>query len=209
MKSAKEYRVAAQERCSKYTKTLIFIALVTLVVSLVLGYTVTEEVNVDGVIVYQSTQPLAFLAVLVSGPLSIGWASVSRIVYNGGELSFGNIFDGFKKKYFKHAWAYVLQSIYLILWGIISLGIVSIVKSFSYSMTYYILEENPELSVNEAITQSRKMMKGKKWKLFCLSLSYFGWILLSVLTLGILFLWVGPRIEQAFYSFYLDCKSEN
>ena len=44
-----------------------------------------------------------------------------------------------------------------------------------------ILEENPELSSNEEITQSRKMMKGKKWKLFCLSLSYFGWILLSIL----------------------------
>ena len=209
MKSAKEYRVAAQERCSKYTKTLIFIALVTLVIGLVLGYTITEEVNVDGVVLYQSRQPLAFLAIFLSGPLSVGWASVSRIVYNEGELSFGNIFDGFKKKYFKHAWAYVLQSIYLALWAIISLGIVAIVKSFSYSMTYYILEENPELSVNEAITQSRKMMKGRKWKLFCLSLSYIGWGFLCVLTLGILSLWVIPRMEQAVYSFYQDCKSEN
>lgn len=209
MKSAKEYRIAAKERCSQYTKTLIFIALVTFLVGLVISYTVTEEVNVDGVIVYQSQQPLAFLAIFLTGPLSIGWASVSRIVYNNGELKFANIFDGFKKHYFKHAWAYVLQSIYLILWGIISLGIVTIVKSFSYSMTYYILEENPELSVNEAITQSRKMMKGKKWKLFCLAFSYIGWGFLCVLTLGILSLWVNPRIEQAFYAFYLDCKSEN
>jgi uncharacterized membrane protein len=209
MKSAKQYRIEAQSNCSRYTKTLIFIALITLVISLVLGFTIQEEMNVDGVIVYVSRQPLAFLSILVTGPLAVGWASVSKTVYNQGDLSVGDVFNGFKKNYFKNAWAYILQSIYLALWAIISLGIVAVVKSFSYSMTYYILEENPELSANEAITQSRKMMKGRKWKLFCLSLSYFGWILLSVLTLGILFLWVGPRMEQAFYSFYLDCKSEN
>lgn len=208
MKSAKEYRIEAKSNCSKYTKTLILIALITIVINLVIGYTIREEVNVDGVVMYVSRQPLAFLAILITGPLSVGWASVSKAVYNQGDLSVGNIFHGFKKNYFKNAWAYVLQSIYLVLWAIISFGIVAIVKSLSYSMTYYILEDNPELSANEAITESRKMMKGKKWKLFCLALSYFGWALLSALTLGILFLWVGPRIEQAFYSFYLDCKAE-
>jgi uncharacterized membrane protein len=47
-------------------------------------------------------------------------------------------------------------------------------------------------------------MKGHKWDYFCLLLSYFGWIFLSVLTCGILFIWVLPRINQASYLFYLD-----
>ena len=84
----------------------------------------------------------------------------------------------------------------------------AIIKSLAYSMTYFILDDNPSFSVKEAITESRRIMDGHKGELLCLMLSYFGWILLSVLTLGVLSLWVTPRIQQATYLFYLDCKDK-
>jgi uncharacterized membrane protein len=68
----------------------------------------------------------------------------------------------------------------------------------------YIANDNPNLSANECITRSKELMQGNKFKLFKLLLSYFGWILLCGLTLGILSLWVIPRINQAIYLFYLD-----
>jgi uncharacterized membrane protein len=206
MKKAKDYRVAAQENCSKYTKTLIIITIITIIINLVINYTVKEKVDFEGYTFELTKQPLSFLALLISGPLSVGWASVCKKVHNKGALNVGDIFNGFTKKYFRNAWAYIIQSVYLVLWGIISFGIVSIVKSFSYAITYYILEDDPSISANEAITLSRRMMDGKKWRLFCLLISYLGWMILCALTLGILSLWVVPRIEQAMYSFYIDCK---
>ena len=52
-------------------------------------------------------------------------------------------------------------------------------------MTYYISHDNPQMKANDAIELSMKMMKGKKGKLFLLDLSFIGWFLLCILTLGI------------------------
>ena len=45
-------------------------------------------------------------------------------------------------------------------------------------MTPYVLMEHPEYSANEAITESRRLMDGRKWNLFCLTFSFIGWRLL-------------------------------
>lgn len=206
-KRASEYRLEAKTNCEEYKGVLIIIALITLIVNFVIGFTINEKVVVNGIELIESKQPLSFLALFLSGQLAIGWAAVSKNVYTNSELKVGTLFKGFKSNYFKWSWAHLLQSIYLVLWGIITLGIMAIVKSLSYSMTYYILEEHPDWSVNDAITESRKMMNGHKWKLFCLLLSYLGWLILSALTFGILSLWITPRIEQAKYLFYKDIKN--
>ena len=71
-------------------------------------------------------------------------------------------------------------------------------------MTPFIMAEHPELTVNEAITASRKMMDGHKLDCFLLGLSFIGWNLLSVLTLGILGLWIVPYQNAAYAAFYRD-----
>ena len=75
-------------------------------------------------------------------------------------------------------------------------------------MTFYILRDRPELSVNQAINLSKDMMYGHKFDLFYLYLSFIGWILLCILTLGIGILWVYPYIEAAQASFYADVKAD-
>jgi len=82
------------------------------------------------------------------------------------------------------------------------------VKAFSYAMTPYILEEHPELSAGEAIDHSRAMMKGHKFDLFWLYLSFIGWILLSIFTLGIGLLWLAPYMQTATAAFYEDVKAD-
>ena len=51
-------------------------------------------------------------------------------------------------------------------------------------------------------------MDGHKGEYLWLILTYIGWGFLCALTLGVLSLWVTPRIQQATYLFYLDCKAE-
>ena len=78
--------------------------------------------------------------------------------------------------------------------------------SYAYSMSYYILKDNPELSANEARKQSIEMMRGNKWRLFCLDFSFIGWSLLSMFTFGILMLWVTPVMQASHAAFYESLK---
>ena len=60
-----------------------------------------------------------------------------------------------------------------------------VIKWFEYRMIPFILAENPTLKANETIQLSRMMMKGHKWECCKLELSFLGWDMLSVLTLGL------------------------
>jgi uncharacterized membrane protein len=73
-----------------------------------------------------------------------------------------------------------LRGLYTFLWTLLFI-IPGVIKAYSYSMTPYILAEHPEMTASEAITESRRIMDGNKWRLFCLSLSFIGWSLLCAL----------------------------
>lgn len=79
-----------------------------------------------------------------------------------------------------------------------------IVASYRYAMTPYLLAEFPDLTVMEAIRESKRLMQGNKWQLFCLQFSFFGWVFLALLTAGIAFLWVEPYMNAANAAFYLQ-----
>lgn len=109
--------------------------------------------------------------------------------------------------YFKHwkttAAASFLQGLYVFLWSLLFI-IPGIVAGYSYAMTNYILAENPELTASEAIEQSKQMMTGNRWRLFCLQFSFIGWSILCALTLGIGNLWLRPYEQAATAAFYRE-----
>ena len=87
------------------------------------------------------------------------------------------------KKTVKACITITLVKIYQYLWYFTIIG--GIIKSFSYALVPYIVTENPDIDANKAITLSRKMMKGYKWKLFTLYLTFIGWDILDIITLGL------------------------
>ena len=91
-----------------------------------------------------------------------------------------------------------LSSLLLIILGIIAF--------LSYSMTFFIIADNPSICSWQAMRKSRKMMRGYKWKLFCLFWRFFAWGVLCVLTLGIGFLWLWPYMQTAMAHFYEDIR---
>ena len=99
------------------------------------------------------------------------------------------------------------MTILTVLWGFLFI-IPGIIKSLSYAMTPFILEENPELTASEAIHRSRMMMHGHKFDLFWLYLGFIGWIILSLLTLGIGFIWLYPYFQASVAGFYEEVKAE-
>ena len=101
----------------------------------------------------------------------------------------------------------LLEYIYLFLWALL-LIIPAFVKSMAYSHTQFVLKDNPELSYNAAIERSMAMMQGHKWEFFCLFLSFIGWILLEIITLGIAAIWVTPYMNATFANYYEELKAE-
>ncbi|MBW9216949.1 DUF975 family protein [Anoxybacillus salavatliensis] len=95
----------------------------------------------------------------------------------------------------------LLFGLFVFLWSLL-LIIPGIIKSLSYSQTFFLLKDHPEYSALQAISESKKRMKGYKGKLFLLYLSFIGWGLLSMLTFGIGFLWLVPYIYTSLAAFY-------
>lgn len=79
-----------------------------------------------------------------------------------------------------------------------------IIAAYRYAMAPYIMAQNPDIGVMDAIGQSKELMRGHKGRLFWLSLTFIGWVLLSVLTFGIGFLWLNPYMEAVQAAFYLE-----
>lgn len=73
-----------------------------------------------------------------------------------------------------------------------------------YSMTFLILNDNENFAVMEAIEASKTMMEGHKVRYFLLNISFIGWDILSLITLGIGYLWLRPYKYAARTSFYVD-----
>lgn len=113
------------------------------------------------------------------------------------------LFSGFKEGFGKNIITNILVSIYTFLWALL-LIIPGIIKLYAYSMTFYIRVQEPLLSSDEAITRSKELTKGHKAGLFFLDLSYIGWYILVVLTIGILSFWVVPRHMTARTLFFDD-----
>ena len=146
------------------------------------------------------------------GTLIIGGAIEWGLVYwfvrfsrEGQPPEFGEAFHGFN--YFGTSLAaYLLMMLYILLWSLL-LIIPGIVFGIAYSQTFYILNDNPDMSAPDAIRQSREMMKGAKAKYFWLMLSFIGWALLGMISLGIAWLWGGPYVLATQAKFYDDLKA--
>lgn len=88
--------------------------------------------------------------------------------------------------------------------GYIVALIYTIVKGYLYSLSYYILRDNENMSGKEIVEESERLMRGNRWRFFWLPITFIGWIILSVFTLYIGMLWVMPYMMVAFVCFYED-----
>lgn len=146
----------------------------------------------------------SIISLIICGPLELGLISCFLKLIREEEFRFENLFDGFKN--FTSAFLLeLIMSIFILLWSLL-LIIPGIIAAYRYSMAFYILDDNPELGAMDALKESKKMMIGYKGKLFLLHLSFIGWTILSVLTLGIGFLWLIPYINTSTANFYENLK---
>lgn len=125
----------------------------------------------------------AVILIIIGGAAKLGYAIFNLKLVDDKEVAFSDLFsqfhrlgDGFCMNF--------LVALYTFLWTLLFI-IPGIIKKYSYAMTPYILAENPQMSASDAITESRRIMDGNKWRLFCLGISFIGWWLLCTLPIMI------------------------
>ena len=141
-------------------------------------------------------------------PLSLGYSVAHKeLLQNGDAAITRNTVRLAFSDYVRNAVSILLVYLYTLLWTLLFI-VPGIIKGLAYSLTPFIVKDNPQLLPNEAINLSMKMMKGHKFDLFYLYLSFIGWIFLAILTLGIGLLWVIPYMQTSMAAFYLDVKND-
>lgn len=88
-------------------------------------------------------------------------------------------------------------------WAVLAALGVNIYVGLGYSMVPYLLADNPGLSASGALSESLRMTRGRRWELFVMQLSFFGWLLLVSVTLMIGAVYVYPYIEGTMAAYYL------
>lgn len=145
---------------------------------------------------------LNFVCLILGGVIQLGYAQYllkqqDREIHNIKDLF--SQFDRFAQGFLQM----LLRNLFTALWSLLFI-IPGIIKSLSYSMTPFLMADNPDLTAREAIKLSMQLMEGHKWELFCLGFSFIGWNLLSALTLGIGSIFLNPYTNAAYAAFYRD-----
>ena len=100
-----------------------------------------------------------------------------------------------------------VKYVFYSLWCLTIVGIA--VKHYSYYLVPYIVAENPDMTARQAITLSRRMMKGHKWECFVFELSFIGWEILGMLTMGVFnVFFTNPYKVAAFTQYYAALRAE-
>ena len=129
-------------------------------------------------------------------PIVLLILSIILMVYGGIGTGAGVIFSsasataGFSGVLIVGLILYICSFIYLV------------VKGYYYSLTYYILYDNPDKTAKEIVEESERLMHGNRWSFFWLGLTFIGWVILSACTLYIGSLWLVPYIIVTTICFY-------
>ena len=208
-----ELRAQARERLEGQWGTFVLMTFLMLVIQTILqipGYigSLLEILSPENVLASLSFSNISNILSLLALPLS--WGLTVSLLRNHREESVDleNLFDGFRGgRYTRVFCALFLVNLFTFLWALL-LIIPGIMKAFSYALTPYIIMDEPELTARQAITRSCEIMQGRRWKLFCLYLSFIGWGILCLLTFGIGFLWLVPYMNASVAAFYEDARAE-
>ncbi len=161
----------------------------------------------EGIIAGVAGSILPFIgAFIVTGPLAVGVAGLFLRQARGEIMQLEGMFDGFKNDFGGNFLLGLMQGIFIFLWSLLFL-IPGIVKTYSYSMCFFIKNDHPEMDWSACLKESMRIMKGHKGELFVLDLSFIGWYIVGSLCCGVGTLWVAPYYEATRAQFYEAVRS--
>ena len=140
------------------------------------------------------------ITIIIGGAMTLGYYQFHQNLVRNQDAEVGTLFVH-KNKLWHGFCLNFWQILYIFLWTLCFI-IPGIIPGLNYSMATYIANDHPEMTAREAIAASKEMMKGHKWNLFCLDISFLGWALLAAFTLGIGSFALAPYYETSKACFY-------
>jgi uncharacterized membrane protein len=150
---------------------------------------------------------LSVLVLVIVPALELGVMRVILNVSRGGNASVKDISFGVSHWGKSVVLNFVIE-LFVSLWSILFI-IPGIVASVAYSMSWFIMADNPGMSVLAAISESKRITKGHKAELFILQLSFIGWFIFGSITLGFGYLYVYPYYFTTYANAYNLLKNNN
>ncbi len=147
------------------------------------------------------------LSWLVCGPFLYGICRAGTKLARGYKVELKDAVSGFQENFTGSLLLGFLVSLFTCLWTLL-LIVPGIVKSYSYAMAHYLRQDDlsKEKDAIEYINESKAMMEGYKWQLFCLDLSFIGWYFVGLLCLGVGIFFVVPYHQTARANFYQELR---
>lgn len=209
MKSSSEYRAMARESLRGVWNESALAVLIIYAIACI--FSVGSVVAPQEILWLQGSLSGVQVAVslLLIVPLGYGFNNAMlSLVRCESHAPTNDMLAYFKRDYSRSVPALVLVALAQLGLGIVTLGIGIFILAYAYAMVPYLLRDYPELTATEALRTSRQMMKGHKWDLFVLDLTFIGWMILCCFTLGIGFIWLQAYMSAAHAHFYEDLKAE-
>ena len=149
---------------------------------------------------------IVFAASFVTSIFSVSYVAYLLEFVRTGTSTFNTIIDCVKKNWLRILLVSILVGVFTFLWSLLFI-IPGIIAALSYSMATYLIVDT-DLDANDAIKESKRMMKGYKWDYFVFGLSFIGWIMLVPLTFGILYIWLLPYMYVSMAIYYEKLKAK-
>lgn len=140
---------------------------------------------------------------IVSGLIGIATAAyfIARVRGNAQPQNLSVAINGISGCFLNSILATLLYELFVFI-GTLLFIVPGILFSYSFSMLYFVMNDHPEYGPLEVLRESRRLMRGHRWQLFCLHFSFIGWGILGALCLGIGALWVSAYSQTASAVFY-------
>ena len=157
-------------------------------------------------VLISAASAISIAHLVLGGVVQLGYSKFLLAQHDGGEYQVKDLFSQFDR-FSVGFLQMLLRNLFVALWSLL-LIVPGIIKSYSYAMTPFILADHPELTANQAIRRSMELMDGHKGELFILGLTFLGWDILNVFTLGIGSFWLNPYMNAAYGAFYRELTAK-
>lgn len=155
--------------------------------------------------IFAVTFVVSIIMFIIGCAVSVGYSQFNIDLIDGCKPKVRTLFSCFSQT--KTAVCANILMALRVFFGMLLFFIPGIIMAYSYSMVSYVMAENPELTAREALKESKRIMKGNKWRLFCLEMSFIGWMFLSLITAGIALVYVVPYQQATLAAFYNEAKA--
>lgn len=142
----------------------------------------------------------------ICGVLSVALNCVfMRHISDSAEISFSSFLDSLGTHWLPSLLGALWCFLWTFLWSLLFF-FPGIVKFYSYSMMFFVIAENPGISVRKAMSISKILTGGHKADLLALHLSFLGWGLLCMCTSGVGLIALLPYFKMTNLHAYYDLK---